>query len=512
MNKLIYIADDDDNIRNLLKTFLEREGFHVTGFPTGDKLFEVFSNSPADLIILDVMMPGHDGFFILKEIRKTSNVPIIMLTAKDSDADYIQGLDMGSDDYFTKPFSPVKLVSKVKSILKRQEEILRRDAGILGESISNNAKTVGSIVNASFNNATWSERIWGNQTQLRNELSSLLTQGLIQGRNPRVLAPALENMFGVSRRNAERLMATELARVQTDAQMQTFKENDIDEYIFLSMDTACHECMALNEQHFPVKDAMPGENAPPIHPNCRCSTAAYIDREAVERELFGNKGIETAGSNVQPTGELEVLGKAVFKTGGINTAKYVDQKRLIKEVKRDFHPENNATVVTSLRNDFKAWINSLSEKVKNSVRKYTKNEGDKAPNRFFERINRGLREGNLDKTLQKHVDNISSALKEAVVKRDVIAYRGVDVDPTIGYEIGEPFLMDQFISTSVIKKHAFGKKYFLEVWVKKGTKGAGYIEEISEMPTQRELLIDKDVAYRVLSRQGNHIILEVICD
>ena len=123
MNKLIYIADDDDNIRNLLKTFLEREGFHVTGFPTGDKLFEVFSNSPADLIILDVMMPGHDGFFILKEIRKTSNVPIIMLTAKDSDTDYIQGLDMGSDDYFTKPFSPIKLVSKVKSILKRQEEI-----------------------------------------------------------------------------------------------------------------------------------------------------------------------------------------------------------------------------------------------------------------------------------------------------------------------------------------------------------------------------------------------------
>ena len=92
MNKLIYIADDDDNIRNLLKTFLEREGFHVTGFPTGDKLFEVFSSSPADLIILDVMMPGHDGFFILKEIRKTSNVPIIMLTAKDSDADYISPL------------------------------------------------------------------------------------------------------------------------------------------------------------------------------------------------------------------------------------------------------------------------------------------------------------------------------------------------------------------------------------------------------------------------------------
>ena len=404
------------------------------------------------------------------------------------------------------------LTKRTTDELKRQEEILRRDAGILGETIHDNAKTVGSIVNASFNNATWSERIWGNQTQLRNELSSLLTQGLIQGRNPRVLAPSLEKMFGVSRRNAERLMATELARVQTDAQMQTFKENDIDEYIFLSMDTACKTCMALNEEHFPVKDAMPGENAPPIHPNCRCSTAAYIDREALERELFGNKVIDSAGSNVQPTGELGVFGKAVFKTGGINTEKYVDQKRLIKEVKRDFHPENNATVVTSLRNDFKAWINSLSENVKNSIRKYTKNEGDKAPNRFFERINRGLREGNLDKTLQKHVDNISSALKEAVVKRDVVAYRGVNIDPTVGFEIGEPFYMEQFISSSIIKSHAFEETYLLELWVKKGTRGAGYIEEISEFPTQRELLIDKDSMYRVLFKGRNHIIVEVLGD
>lgn len=123
MSKIIYIADDDNNIRNLLKSFLERDGFTVFGFPTGDELYERFIDSPCDLIILDVMMPGHDGFFILNEIRKNSNVPIIMLTAKDSDTDYIQGLDLGSDDYFTKPFSPVKLVTKVKSILRRQEDI-----------------------------------------------------------------------------------------------------------------------------------------------------------------------------------------------------------------------------------------------------------------------------------------------------------------------------------------------------------------------------------------------------
>lgn len=123
MDKVIYIADDDDNIRNLLKSFLEREDFMCFGFPTGDELLKKYISDPCDLIILDVMMPGRDGFFICKEIRKISNVPIIMLTARDSDSDYIEGLNMGSDDYFTKPFSPIKLVSKVKSVLKRQESL-----------------------------------------------------------------------------------------------------------------------------------------------------------------------------------------------------------------------------------------------------------------------------------------------------------------------------------------------------------------------------------------------------
>lgn len=123
MEKIIYIADDDTNIRNLIKSFLEREGFICFGFSTGDALLKQFIADPCDLIILDVMMPGRDGFFICGELRKTSNVPIIMLTARDSDADYIKGLSLGSDDYFTKPFSPIKLVTKVKSVLARQESL-----------------------------------------------------------------------------------------------------------------------------------------------------------------------------------------------------------------------------------------------------------------------------------------------------------------------------------------------------------------------------------------------------
>lgn len=121
MSKTIYVADDESNIRNLVQTFLEREGYIVKSFPDGESLLRFFSSTPADLIILDVMMPGRDGFLICSDIRKMSKVPIIMLTARDSDADYISGLSLGSDDYFTKPFSPMKLVTKVKAIFRRTD-------------------------------------------------------------------------------------------------------------------------------------------------------------------------------------------------------------------------------------------------------------------------------------------------------------------------------------------------------------------------------------------------------
>lgn len=103
-------------------------------------------------------------------------------------------------------------------ILKgRTEEELRRQAGILGKTIRNNAQLANAIPKASFHNATFSDRIWMNQTLLKNELEKLLTSGLIQGKNPRVLAREIRKKFDVSAYNAERLMRTELARVQTAA-------------------------------------------------------------------------------------------------------------------------------------------------------------------------------------------------------------------------------------------------------------------------------------------------------
>ncbi len=121
MPKLIYIADDEANIRHLVKTFLQSEGYIVKDFENGDSLLEEFNKKACDLVILDIMMPGSDGFEICTKIREFSTVPIIMLTARDSDLDYITGLTLGSDDYFTKPFSPMSLVMRVKSIFRRIE-------------------------------------------------------------------------------------------------------------------------------------------------------------------------------------------------------------------------------------------------------------------------------------------------------------------------------------------------------------------------------------------------------
>lgn len=121
MSKLIYVADDEKNIRNLIEGFLLKEGYQVRTFQNGDSLLDTFRRQACDLVILDVMMPGSSGFIICSKLRAVSTVPIMLLTARDTEEDYISGISLGSDDYLTKPFSPVKLVMRNKAIFRRIE-------------------------------------------------------------------------------------------------------------------------------------------------------------------------------------------------------------------------------------------------------------------------------------------------------------------------------------------------------------------------------------------------------
>ena len=121
MGHSIYLADDEKSIRELLHSFLASDGYTVRSFESGDALLEAFRQEPAELVILDIMMPGTDGLAVCRELRSVSDIPIILLTAKDGELDYVMGISQGSDDYLTKPFRPTILLMKVRALLRRVE-------------------------------------------------------------------------------------------------------------------------------------------------------------------------------------------------------------------------------------------------------------------------------------------------------------------------------------------------------------------------------------------------------
>lgn len=117
--KLIYIADDEINICNIIRSFLIKEGFDVEIFTNGRDILEAFNRRQADMLIIDIMMPEIDGYALCSLIRLKSCVPIIIVSAKDTESDKITGLKLGGDDYLTKPFSPLELIARMNSIFRR---------------------------------------------------------------------------------------------------------------------------------------------------------------------------------------------------------------------------------------------------------------------------------------------------------------------------------------------------------------------------------------------------------
>lgn len=124
MNKLIYIVEDDLSIKELESYALINSNFNVGSFDNARGLYEALNNAIPALIILDIMLPDEDGLTILKKLRSTplyKNIPVIMVTAKTSEIDAVKGLDLGADDYITKPFGVMELVSRVKAVLRRTQ-------------------------------------------------------------------------------------------------------------------------------------------------------------------------------------------------------------------------------------------------------------------------------------------------------------------------------------------------------------------------------------------------------
>ena len=126
-NKKILIVDDDENICELLRLYLEKDGFSTIVANDGGQALSAAQINNPDLILLDIMMPVLDGWQVCREIRKTSNVPIIMLTAKGETFDTVLGLELGADDYVTKPFDSKEVVARIKAVLRRMGESDKAD-------------------------------------------------------------------------------------------------------------------------------------------------------------------------------------------------------------------------------------------------------------------------------------------------------------------------------------------------------------------------------------------------
>lgn len=119
MSYKILIADDEPEIRSLLRLYLENENYEIIEAEDGQQALDLLHSRRPDLCILDIMMPKMDGFHVLQEIRKDSNVPVMILSAKDADSEKILGLNLGADDYLAKPFNPLEAVARVNSNIRR---------------------------------------------------------------------------------------------------------------------------------------------------------------------------------------------------------------------------------------------------------------------------------------------------------------------------------------------------------------------------------------------------------
>ena len=152
----IFVVEDDENIRGIVLYALQAAGFDAVGYETGEELLAALNTQLPSLILLDIMLPKNDGLTILKQLRnapKTKNIPIIMLTAKDSEFDKVKGLNMGADDYIPKPFGVMELIARVNAVLRRgstEKTEMMNVSGILLDHSRREVRTSAEPITLTF--------------------------------------------------------------------------------------------------------------------------------------------------------------------------------------------------------------------------------------------------------------------------------------------------------------------------------------------------------------------------
>ena len=390
-----------------------------------------------------------------------------------------------------------------EKLTERTLEEFERQAGILGKTITNNAEMANSIVNASFKNATYSDRIWMYQGMMKAELDKLLQEGIIQGKHPNVLARHLTKLFGVSTKDAQRLMVTEMRRVQTGAQKASFEKNGFTEYTFIAEPTACPICAVLNGKHFKVSKMLPGENAPPMHPWCRCSTAAYMDGKEYEDWLdFLDKGGTTEE----------------WKNKHLNSTNNNDK------IKSDLYFKNgkDANNYFYNRESYKTWEQSITKLQKEVINDYAYTD--------YQMINYHLRTDNpldehilRDKRLngnirEKQIKLIDDAIAAFTLDDDIVVYRNIDAEQFMDYFddtqklVGKEIIEKGYSSTSATPSGAMRyKDCKMIIHVPSGKGNGAYINGLSDFEDREyEFLIARNSKFKIVKvEETDDLILEM---
>ena len=404
---------------------------------------------------------------------------------------------------------------------------MRRQAGILGHTVLHNERAAEVIANSSFKNATFSDRIWQHQDMLKMELDRALQRGLIQGKNPRVLAKDIRKIFGASQKNAERLMITEMARAQIEAQKASYERNDYEEYMYIACGASdcCDECAALDGQIFPVKDMQPGVNAPPMHPYCHCSTAAYVDEEKYRRMLD-----EAAEQNRRAREEAEEEQTALLKKHG-NLENLMlfgspeEFTRWSELAEQTGMTEQDA--INKLAEKVDNWEAVLSSQSKKHMEAYTDrllataSDEELSALRLwtgeaYVNIARYMRYGvNVDPISKKAAKTIEQILSRMETPEDLILKRGTGIKHIFekmpaGWQndlsllSGRTFSDKTFTATTPFMEggfSAFGdNNATLYIKVPKGTHGA-YIESVAHNEPEMEFLLQKGCKFRIIKAE-----------
>ena len=392
-------------------------------------------------------------------------------------------------------------------------QALKTQSGLLGRSVLSSSqieKVAQTTLNTPFKGAKWSNRIWQRQDALRGIVARMTEDYLLKGRNPTTMISKIRKEFGVSASEAKRLAVTEGARVATEAERQFYQSNGYEEYEYIAEPKACDICRPLDGKIFKVVDMSPGENAAPMHPHCRCATAAHFSMSEKEYErlikksadsLIGETSAEIRSPNFEKYKNLsneEIKEMQEWSDDVFNKKYKRGTKTPIDGIKN--YTQNDCGITNEIASGRTKPRTSFTQEELEALAAKKRIKLRDAKQYFYDEINR-------HKTGVMMVKTLDESLSQWEIPRDLRAYRKFGFNypnkEFINLKPGDTLIQDSFMSTTLdleAIKDNFNRNHQIiyDIEVPKGTNGAYVGTNNSLSYDEKELLLHRGMKMEVL--------------